>query len=80
VIKGIAVFNQFYLFYVMPVFDPYPSTVTLATFGFFLFDPTRGDGLYAAAAAFNILTMVALAALVAWFVRWRARAERVAFA
>jgi ABC-type sugar transport system permease subunit len=80
VIKGIAVFNQFYLFYVMPVFDTYPSTVTLATFGFFLFDPTRGDGLYAAAAAFNILTMVALAALVAWFVRWRARAERVAFA
>ena len=47
VIKAIAVFNQFYLFYVMPVFDTYPSTVTLATFGFFLFDPTRGAGLYA---------------------------------
>ncbi len=78
VIKAIAVFNQFYLFYVMP--NSFPSDVTLATFSFFIFDPTRGAGFYAFSAAVNVLTMVALAALVAWFVRWRARAERVAFA
>jgi ABC-type sugar transport system permease subunit len=80
VIKGIAAFNQFYLFYVLPSGAGYPSDVTLATFSFFIFDPTRGAGAYSFAAAVNILTVVALGALVVWFMRWRASAERVAFA
>ncbi|MDA8237784.1 MAG: sugar ABC transporter permease [Chloroflexi bacterium] len=80
VIKAIAAFNQFYLFYVLPTGVNFPSDVTLATFSFFLFDPTRGAGVFAFSAAVNVLTVVALAILVAWFVRWRGRVERVAFA
>jgi len=75
VIQAIAAFNEFYLFYVLG-----PNGATVATFSFFVFDSTRGFGLYSVSAAFNILTLIALALLVAWFLRWRGRAERVAFA
>ena len=78
IIQSIAAFNQFYLFYVLG--PPWPNTATVAAFSFFIFDSTRGAGLYSISAAVNVLTLVALALLVAWFLRWRARAERVAFA
>ena len=76
VIRGIAAFNQFYLFY---VFGPPDATTTLSTFSFYVFNSSSGPGLYAVSAAVNIMTMVALAVAVIWFLRWRSRAERVAF-
>jgi ABC-type sugar transport system permease subunit len=76
IVRGISAFNQFYLFYVI---GPPDSTTTLATFSFFVFDATGGPGLYSVSAAVNIVTLVALAAVVVWFLRWRSRAERVAF-
>jgi ABC-type sugar transport system permease subunit len=77
IVRGVAAFNQFYLFYVM---GPSDSTMTLATYSFYVFDSTNGPGLYAVSAAVNVITLVALAGVVAWFLRWRSRAERVAFA
>ncbi len=76
VIRGIAAFNQFYLFY---VFGPPDATTTLSTFSFYVFNSTNGPGLYAVSAAVNIMTLLALAVVVIWFLRWRSRAERVAF-
>ena len=76
VIRGIAAFNQFYLFY---VFGPPDATTTLSTFSFYVFDSTGGPGLYSVSAAVNIITLLALAVVVIWFLRWRSRAERVAF-
>jgi ABC-type sugar transport system permease subunit len=76
IVRGISAFNQFYLFYVI---GPPDSTTTLATFSFFVFDATGGPGLYSVSAAINVVTLVALAAVVVWFLRWRSRAERVAF-
>ncbi|MBI3748285.1 MAG: sugar ABC transporter permease [Chloroflexi bacterium] len=76
VIRGIAAFNQFYLFY---VFGPPDATTTLSTFSFYVFNSTSGAGLYSVSAAINILTLVALGVVVVWFLRWRSRAERVAF-
>ncbi len=76
VIRGIAAFNQFYLFY---VFGPPDATTTLSTFSFFVFSSTSGAGLYAVSAAINIITLLALGVVVIWFLRWRSRAERVAF-
>ena len=75
-IRAIAAFNQFYLFYVLG--PPAPETTTIATFSFDVFDTTRGGGLFAVSAALNVLTLVALGVLVAWFIGWRERAERVA--
>jgi ABC-type sugar transport system permease subunit len=77
VIRGIAAFNQFYLFY---VFGPPDATTTLSTFSFYVFNSTSGPGLYAVSAAVNIITLLALAVVVVWFLRWRSHAERVAFA
>ena len=34
---------------------------------------------YSVSAALNVVTIAALAVVVAWFLRWRGRAERVAF-
>ena len=76
VIRGVAAFNQFYLFYVLLPPDP---TITTATFSYFVFDSSGGPGLFAVSAAINVLTVVALGAVVVWFLRWRDRAERVAF-
>ncbi|HEX7950015.1 MAG TPA: ABC transporter permease subunit [Candidatus Limnocylindrales bacterium] len=76
VIRGIAAFNQFYLFY---VFGPPDATTTLSTFSFYVFNSSSGPGLYAVSAAVNIMTLLALAVVVIWFLRWRSRAERVAF-
>ena len=76
VVRGVAAFNQFYLFYIM--FMP-EQTTTLATLSFNLFNSGFGPGLYSIAAAINIGTLVALLAVVVWFFRWRSRAERVAF-
>jgi len=77
VIKAIGAFNQFYLFYVL---GPSDKTLNLATWSFFVFDTSRGPGLFAISAAINILTLIALAVLVIWFLGWRERAERVPLA
>ena len=77
IVRGIAQFNQFYLFYVL---GPPEATTTLATFSFYVFNSSSGAGLYAVSAAINLLTLVGLALVVVWFLRWRSRAERVAFA
>ena len=45
-----------------------------------MFNSNSGAGLYAVSAAINVLTLVGLALVVVWFLRWRSRAERVAFA
>jgi multiple sugar transport system permease protein len=75
VIRAVAAFNQFYLFYVL---QPPDATITSATFSYYVFDSSGGPGLFAVSAAVNVLTIVALAVVVIWFMRWRARAERVA--
>jgi ABC-type sugar transport system permease subunit len=73
-IRGIGAFNQFYLFYVFGALGDMP--VTLSTFSFFVFQGGQSGGFYALSAAINVATLVALAILVAWYVRWRQRAER----
>ncbi len=79
VIRGIAAFNQFYLFFAL--IDQLPGgMLTMATFSYFLFDYSSGPGWFAVSAAINVLTIVALGILVAWFLAWRERAERVAYA
>jgi ABC-type sugar transport system permease subunit len=75
VIRAVAAFNQFYLFYVLQPPDP---TITSATFSYYVFDSSGGPGLFAVSAAVNVLTVVALGVVVVWFMRWRGRAERVA--
>ncbi|HYO42647.1 MAG TPA: sugar ABC transporter permease [Candidatus Limnocylindrales bacterium] len=75
IVRGIATFNQFYLFWVL---GPNEATTTVSTFSYFLI---RSEPfLYSVSAAVNIVTIVALGVVVAWFLRWRASAERVAFA
>jgi ABC-type sugar transport system permease subunit len=76
VIRAVAAFNQFYLFYVLRPPDP---TITTATFSYYVFDSQAGPGLFAVSSAVNVLTLVALGAVVIWFMRWRERAERVAY-
>ncbi len=76
VIRAVAAFNQFYLFYVL---RPPDATITSATFSYYVFDSSGGPGLFAVSAAINVLTLLALAVVVIWFMRWRGRAERVAF-
>ena len=75
VVRGIAAFNQFYLFWIL---FPNDNTTTAATWSYQLirFEPF----LYSVSAAVNVVTVVALAVVVAWFLRWRSRVERVAFA
>jgi ABC-type sugar transport system permease subunit len=75
VIRVVGAFNQFYLFYVLRAPDP---TITSATFSYYVFDSSGGPGFFAVSAAINVLTLVALAVVVIWFMRWRDRAERVA--
>jgi ABC-type sugar transport system permease subunit len=75
VIRAVGAFNQFYLFYVLRAPDP---TITSATFSYYVFDSSGGPGFFAVSAAINVLTLVALAVVVIWFMRWRDRAERVA--
>jgi ABC-type sugar transport system permease subunit len=75
-IRGIASFNQFYLFYVFGALEG-SIPATLPTFSFWMFNTGFGGaGLFATSAAINLLGLVALGLLVAWYVRWRARAER----
>jgi ABC-type sugar transport system permease subunit len=78
IVRGVAAFNQFYLFFILGGND---ATTTVSTFSFALMNTNGGGpGFYAVSAAVNVLTLVALAGVVAWFLRWRSRAERVAFA
>lgn len=74
IVRGIATFNQFYLFWVL---EPNGNTNTVSTFSYQLI---RGQPFYySVSAALNVVTIAALAVVVAWFLRWRGRAERVAF-
>jgi ABC-type sugar transport system permease subunit len=75
VVRGIATFNQFYLFWIV---NPNQNDLTIPTWTYSMvrFDPF----LYSVSAAVNIFTVVALGVVVVWFLRWRGRAERVAFA
>ena len=75
IVRGIAAFNQFYLFWVL---SPNDATTTVSTFSYALI--RNEPFLYSVSAAVNIVTIVALGVVVAWFLRWRSRAERVAFA
>ena len=74
VVRAIAAFNQFYLFWIL---FPNDNTTTVANWSYTLirFEPF----LYSVSAAVNVVTVVALAIVVAWFLRWRSRVERVAF-
>jgi ABC-type sugar transport system permease subunit len=76
VVRGVAAFNQFYLFWIL---GSGFETQTLAVFSYSLFNVGSGPGLLSVSAAINIVTLIALAAFVAWFLRWRGRVERVAF-
>jgi ABC-type sugar transport system permease subunit len=76
VVRGVAAFNQFYLFWVLGTDF---QTTTLSTFSYSLFNSSSGPGLFSVSAAINMVTLVALAVLVVWFLRWRQRAERVPF-
>ncbi len=75
VVRGIATFNQFYLFWIM---NPNGNDVTVPVWTYSMV--RGGSFLYSVSAAVNIVTVIALGAVVVWFLRWRGRAERVAFA
>jgi ABC-type sugar transport system permease subunit len=77
VIRGIAAFNQFYLFYVL---GPSSQTVTSATWSFYIFDSQSGPGWYSVSAAINVATLVGLGLVVAWFLGWRGRGGREVYA
>jgi ABC-type sugar transport system permease subunit len=74
IVRGIATFNQFYLFWVL---EPNRNTTTVSTFSYVLIRDQ--PFYYSVSAALNVVTIAALAVVVAWFLRWRGRAERVAF-
>ena len=76
VVRGVAAFNQFYLFFIL---GPAWQTSTLANVSYILFNSGFGPALFSLSAAINIGTMVVLGVFVWWFLRWRSRAERVAF-
>ena len=75
VVRGIATFNQFYLFWILNP-NGNDNTIPTWTYSMVRFDPF----LYSVSAAVNIVSVVALGVVVVWFLRWRGRAERVAFA
>jgi ABC-type sugar transport system permease subunit len=78
IIRGIFAFNQFYLFYGLRT--DYPLT-TLATFSYYVFDPTGYyGGQFALSAGLNIFTVAVLVALILWFNRWTRAAEGVTYA
>jgi ABC-type sugar transport system permease subunit len=74
VVRGIATFNQFYLFWIL---NPNGNDYTMPTWTYSMIQ--GAPNLYSVSAAVNIVTVVALGVIVAWFLRWRGRAERVAF-
>jgi ABC-type sugar transport system permease subunit len=74
VVRGIATFNQFFLFWIL---NPNGNDYTMPTWTYSMIQ--RAPNLYSVSAAVNIVTVVALGVIVAWFLRWRGRAERVAF-
>ena len=45
--------------------------MTLSTFSVHAVQLGSGPGLFSVSAAINIVTLVALGVLVAWFLRWR---------
>ncbi len=75
IIRAIMAFNQFYLFQVMPAPD-----ATLAAISYWIFNPSTPGigGSFSVSAMVNVVGLLVLVALVAWFVRWQSRAEREA--
>jgi arabinogalactan oligomer/maltooligosaccharide transport system permease protein len=74
IIRGIAAFNQFYLFWVLN--PPYPM-ITLASFSYYAFD---GAGKYATSAIINLFTVAALIVFLLWFNRRSRAGEGVTYA
>ena len=75
IVRGIATFNQFYLFWVLEPNQNADHCVDVQLRLLIRDQPF----FYSVSAALNVVTIAALAVVVAWFLRWRGRAERVAF-
>jgi ABC-type sugar transport system permease subunit len=75
IIRAIMAFNQFYLFQVMR-----SPGQTLAAISYRIFNPSTPGfgGSFSVAAAVNIVGLLVLVALIAWFVRWQQHAEQEA--
>jgi arabinogalactan oligomer/maltooligosaccharide transport system permease protein len=71
IIRSIAAFNEFYLFWVLN-----PPLATLASLSYAVF----GSGLYAFSAIINLLTVFVLIALLLLFNRWSRAGEGVTYA
>jgi ABC-type sugar transport system permease subunit len=74
IIRAIFAFNQFYLFYVMQTNFP---LLTFSTISYYIF---YNGGQYAASAAINVFTVVALIASLLWFNRLSKAAQGVTYA
>ena len=76
ILRAIASFNQFYLFYVMN-----PPFNTFATLSFAYFNTNNGfGGRFAVSAVLNVFTIVVLVGLLAWINRWSKAEEGVTYA
>jgi ABC-type sugar transport system permease subunit len=71
IIRGIAAFNEFYLFWVLN-----PPLATLASLSYAVF----GTGRYALSALINLLTVLVLTAFLLLFNRWSRAGEGVTYA
>jgi len=74
IIRAIFAFNQFYLFYVM---RPPQPLATPAVVSYYFF--TQGNA-YAVSAVINVITVIVLIGLLAWFNRWSRVSEGVTYA
>jgi arabinogalactan oligomer/maltooligosaccharide transport system permease protein len=74
IIRAIAAFNQFYLFYTMR-----SQLITYATLSYFIFSPNSG-GQFAVSAAINIFTVLVLIGLLGWFNRLSKATEGLTYA
>jgi ABC-type sugar transport system permease subunit len=78
IVRAIFAFNQFYLFLVMR--PPYPLS-TLAVASYDIFSPNApGGGRFALSAVVNLITVLILALLLAWFNRRSRAVEGVTYA
>ncbi len=79
IVRGIFVFNQFYLFQVSQMYGNF-SLTTLATLSYNIFNPAAGGfgrpaGEFAISAGLNMLTMLILVIFVVIFTRWSKAGE-----
>lgn len=73
-VRAIAAFNQFYLFYVLS--SSAPNGFPLSTMALTSFFVAANGGLYALSAVVNVLTIVVLVVIVARLFRWQSASER----